>query len=90
MEVFLQQVINNKKHTKTACSSRAAVQYINIKILHFYKGYFTNFYQMKLSYAHYWYLVRWTRFVTLRRVVWVNGPFLNDCFSQSLNIDGLI
>ena len=48
MEVFLQQVINNKNHTKTACSSRASFQYINKKTLQFYNGYFTNFYQMKL------------------------------------------
>ena len=47
MKLFLPQVINNKKHTKTACSSRASVQYVSRKFLQFYKGYFTNFYQIK-------------------------------------------
>ena len=46
MEVSWPQIINTKKHTKTTCSSRV-VQYVNRKILQFYKGYFINFYQMK-------------------------------------------
>ena len=47
MEMFLPQVINNKKQTKTDCSSWTSVQYINRKTLQFYKGYFTNFYHLK-------------------------------------------
>ena len=47
MEVSLLQIINTKKLTKSACSSRVLVQYVNIKILQFYKGYFTNLYQVK-------------------------------------------
>ena len=47
MVVSLPQIINTKKHTKSACSSRVVVQYVNRKILQFYKGYFINFYQMK-------------------------------------------
>ena len=47
MEVFLLYIINTTKLTKTACSSRVVVQYVNIKILQFYKGYFINLYQMK-------------------------------------------
>ena len=40
MEVSLLQIINTKKLTKTACSSRVVVQYANRKIFQFYKGYF--------------------------------------------------
>ena len=47
MEVSLLQIINTKKLTKSACSSRVLVQYVDRKILQFYKGYFTNLYQMK-------------------------------------------
>ena len=47
MEVSLLQIINTKKLTKSACSSRVLVQYVNRKFLGFYKGYFTNLYQMK-------------------------------------------
>ena len=47
MEVTLQQIINTKKLIKTACSSRVVVQYVNRKVLQFYKRYFINFYQMK-------------------------------------------
>ena len=47
MEVFLPQIINTKKHTKTASKTMVSVQYISRNILHFYKGYFTNFYHMK-------------------------------------------
>ena len=47
MEVSLLQIINTKKLTKSACSSRVLVQYVNKKILQFYKGYFTNLYQVK-------------------------------------------
>ena len=47
MEVSLLQIINTKKLTKSACSSRVLVQYVNRKILQFYKGYFTNLYQVK-------------------------------------------
>ena len=34
-------------HTKTACSSRVVVQYVNRKILQFYKESFINLNQMK-------------------------------------------
>ena len=37
MELFLPKVINNKKHTKAACSSRASVQHVNRKTLQFLK-----------------------------------------------------
>ena len=47
MEVSLLQIINTKKLTKSACSSRVLVQYVNRKFLQFYKGYFTNLYQVK-------------------------------------------
>ena len=47
MEVSLLQIINTKKLTKSACSSRVLVQYVNRKFLQFCKGYFTNSYQMK-------------------------------------------
>ena len=47
MEVSLPQVINTKKHTKTACSSRVSVQYNNKKTFQLYKGYFTYFYKIK-------------------------------------------
>ena len=47
MEMSLLQIINTKKLTKSACSSRVLVQYVNGKILQFYKGNFTNLYQMK-------------------------------------------
>ena len=47
MEVSLPQIINTKKHTKTAYLSRVPVQYIDRKTLQFYKGYLTNFHQMK-------------------------------------------
>ena len=47
MEVSLLQIINTKKLTKSACSSRVLVQYVNRNLLQFYKGYFTNLYQMK-------------------------------------------
>ena len=47
MEVSLLQIINTKKLTKSACSSRVLVQYVNRKFLQFYKGYFINLYQMK-------------------------------------------
>ena len=46
MKVSLPQIINTKKYSKTMCASRISVQYINF--LQFYKGYFTNFYQMKI------------------------------------------
>ena len=46
MEV-LPQIINTKKDIKTACSSRVSDQYIDRNTLQFYKGYFTNFYQVK-------------------------------------------
>ena len=46
MEYSLPQIINTK-HTKTACSCRVSVQYINRKTLQFYKGCFTNFNQIK-------------------------------------------
>ena len=46
MEVSLLQIINTKKLTKPACWSRVVVQYVNIKILLFYKEYFINLYQM--------------------------------------------
>ena len=42
------QVINTKMNTKTARSHRVSVQKINRKVLQFYKGYFTNIYQMKV------------------------------------------
>ena len=47
MEVSLLQIINTKKLTKTACSSRVVVQYVNRKILQLKKEYFINLYQMK-------------------------------------------
>ena len=47
MEVSLLQIINTKKLTKSACSSRVLVQYVNRKFLQFNKGYFTNLYQLK-------------------------------------------
>ena len=47
MKVSLPQIINTKKHTKTACSSSVSDQYIKKNILQFYKEYFTNFYHMK-------------------------------------------
>ena len=47
MEVSLPQIINNKKHTKTACSSSASLHYTNRKTLKFYKKYFVNHYKMK-------------------------------------------
>ena len=47
MEVSLLQIIYTKKLTKSACSSRVLVQYVNRKFLQFYKGYFTNLYQVK-------------------------------------------
>jgi len=37
MEVSLLQIINTKKLTKTAYSSRVVVQYVNRKTLQFYK-----------------------------------------------------
>ena len=43
MEIFFPQIINTKRHTKTACSSKVSVQNTNTKILQFYKGYFTCF-----------------------------------------------
>ena len=46
MEVSLPQIINTKKQTKTACSSRLVVQYVIEKFCS-YKGYFINFYQVK-------------------------------------------
>ena len=52
MEVSLPQIINTKKLTKSACSSRVVVQYLNWKILQFYKGYFliyTRWRHWKLS-----------------------------------------
>ena len=47
MEVSLLEIINTKKLTKTTCSSRVVVKYVNRKFLQFYKGYFINLYQMK-------------------------------------------
>ena len=47
IEVSLQQIINTKKLTKTACLSRVVVQYDNRKILQFYKGHFISLYRMK-------------------------------------------
>ena len=47
MEVSLLQIMKTKKLTKTACSSRVIVQYVNEKNFHFYKGYFTNLYKIK-------------------------------------------
>ena len=47
MEVSLLKTINTKNLTKSACSSRVLVQYINRKFLQFNKGYFTNLYQLK-------------------------------------------
>ena len=47
MEVSLLQIINAKKLTKIACSSRVVVQYVNRKILQFYIGFFIIYYQMK-------------------------------------------
>ena len=47
MEVFLLQIINTKKLTKTACSIRIVSQHIKRKVLQFYKGYFNSLYQMK-------------------------------------------
>ena len=47
MEVSWPQTTSTKNHTKTARSSRVVIQYVNRKILQFYKGYFINFYQMK-------------------------------------------
>ena len=47
MEVSLLQIVNNKELTKSACSSSIVVQYVNIKFLQFYKGYFINLYEMK-------------------------------------------
>ena len=44
MEVSLLQIINTKKLTKTACSSRVVVQYVNRKILHWM---FFNLYHIK-------------------------------------------
>ena len=41
------QVINIKKNTKTACSSRVSVKSVNRKTKQFYKEYFTKFYQIK-------------------------------------------
>ena len=46
-KVSLLQIINTKKFTKTSCSNRVSVQYVNRKILQFYKGYYINLYQMK-------------------------------------------
>ena len=47
MEVSLSHILNTRMHTKTACSSREVVQYVNRKFLQFYYGYFINFYRMK-------------------------------------------
>ena len=47
MEVSLLQIIITKNLTKTACSSKVAVQYVNRKILQFYKRYFINFTNLK-------------------------------------------
>ena len=47
MEVPLLQIINTKKLRKTASSSRVVVQYVNRKILQFYKESFINLNQMK-------------------------------------------
>ena len=46
MEVSLTHMINTKKYTKTACSNRVVVQYVNKKFCSFLKDFF-NFYQMK-------------------------------------------
>ena len=43
MEVSMPQIINTKKHTKTAYSSRVTVQYNNRKTLQLNKEYFTYF-----------------------------------------------
>ena len=48
MEVSLSHILNTRMHTKTACSSREVVQYVNRKFLQFYKGYIINLNQMKL------------------------------------------
>ena len=47
LEVSLLQIINTKKLTKTACSSRVVVQYVNRKILQFYKEFLNIFLPFK-------------------------------------------
>ena len=47
MEVSLLQIINTKKLTKSACSSRVVVQYNIRKTLQFYKRYFIKYYHLK-------------------------------------------
>ena len=47
MEVHLLQIINTKKLTKTVCSSRVVVQYVNRIFFQFYNGYFIRLNQMK-------------------------------------------
>ena len=42
VKVSLLHIINTKKLTKTACSSRVGVQYVNLIFLQFYKGYVTG------------------------------------------------
>ena len=46
-EISLPQFINTKNQEKTACEIRVSDQYISKKTLHFYKRYFTYFYQVK-------------------------------------------
>ena len=43
MEVSLLQIINTKMLTKSACSSRVLIQYVNRKILQFYNGFLSIF-----------------------------------------------
>ena len=45
MGVSLLQIINTKKLTKTACSSRVIVQYVNRNIMQLHEEYFTYLYQ---------------------------------------------
>ena len=45
-EVSLPQIIKTKKNTKTVFSSKVVVQYVNRKILQFYKKNSINYYHM--------------------------------------------
>ena len=45
--VLLRNATDYQSAYKNVCSSRVVLEYFNRKNLQFYKGYFTNFYQMK-------------------------------------------
>ena len=53
MKVSLLQIINTKKLTKTACSSRVVVQYVDKKTLQFYKGLFINLYLLFINFLNF-------------------------------------